>query len=187
MLVVYSGGPLDISWAKENDNVTAILQSFFPAQSAGSALAMVLTGKYNPAGRLPNTWPASLDQVRGSVIPNPSILWNWTMLMAATYNIMWILFHILTPHTYVHMHSLSLFLSLSLSHTHIHMHTHTHTHTHTCTYVHMMNTPPLQVPDITNYTMVNRTYRYFQGEPLYPFGYGLYVLTMHKLPLMSQL
>ena len=65
MLVVYSGGPLDISWAKENDNVTAILQSFFPAQSAGSALAMVLTGKYNPAGRLPNTWPASLDQVRG--------------------------------------------------------------------------------------------------------------------------
>ena len=32
-------------------------------QSAGSALARVLTGSYNPAGRLPNTWPASLDQV----------------------------------------------------------------------------------------------------------------------------
>ena len=32
-----------------------------------------------------------------------------------------------------------------------------------------------QVPAITNYTMVNRTYRYFEGVPLYPFGYGLYV------------
>ncbi|ESO87217.1 hypothetical protein LOTGIDRAFT_154720 [Lottia gigantea] len=30
-----------------------------------------------------------------------------------------------------------------------------------------------QVPPITDYTMVGRTYRYFQGEPLYPFGYGL--------------
>ncbi|KAK6188118.1 hypothetical protein SNE40_004369 [Patella caerulea] len=30
-----------------------------------------------------------------------------------------------------------------------------------------------QVPAITNYTMEGRTYRYFKGEPLYPFGYGL--------------
>ena len=60
-------------------------------QTAGVAIANVLTGKYNPAGRLPNTWPMSLDQV----------------------------------------------------------------------------------PPIVDYTMVNRTYRYFEGEPLYPFGYGL--------------
>ena len=26
---------------------------------------------------------------------------------------------------------------------------------------------------MTNYSMVNRTYRYFSGVPLYPFGYGL--------------
>ena len=32
-------------------------------QTAGDALSKVLTGEYNPAGRLPNTWPASLDQV----------------------------------------------------------------------------------------------------------------------------
>ena len=31
-----------------------------------------------------------------------------------------------------------------------------------------------QVPEITDYTMVNRTYRYFEGVPLFPFGYGLY-------------
>ena len=60
-------------------------------QSAGDALVEVLTGKYNPAGRLPNTWPMSLSDV----------------------------------------------------------------------------------PAITNYTMVQRTYRYSTHQPLYPFGYGL--------------
>ncbi|MDL2233248.1 glycoside hydrolase family 3 C-terminal domain-containing protein [Ruminococcaceae bacterium OttesenSCG-928-L11] len=29
------------------------------------------------------------------------------------------------------------------------------------------------LPAFTDYSMKNRTYRYFQGEPLYPFGYGL--------------
>jgi beta-glucosidase len=30
-----------------------------------------------------------------------------------------------------------------------------------------------QLPPFTDYAMTNRTYRYFEGEPLYPFGYGL--------------
>ncbi len=30
-----------------------------------------------------------------------------------------------------------------------------------------------QLPDFHDYSMTNRTYRYFNGEPLYPFGYGL--------------
>ena len=30
-----------------------------------------------------------------------------------------------------------------------------------------------QLPDFEDYAMKNRTYRYFTGEPLYPFGYGL--------------
>ncbi|MBQ9511404.1 MAG: glycoside hydrolase family 3 C-terminal domain-containing protein [Clostridia bacterium] len=29
------------------------------------------------------------------------------------------------------------------------------------------------IPDFTDYSMKNRTYRYYTGEPLYPFGYGL--------------
>ena len=29
------------------------------------------------------------------------------------------------------------------------------------------------LPDFLDYTMKNRTYRYFQGEALFPFGYGL--------------
>jgi len=30
-----------------------------------------------------------------------------------------------------------------------------------------------QLPDFEDYSMANRTYKYFTGEPLYPFGYGL--------------
>jgi beta-glucosidase len=30
-----------------------------------------------------------------------------------------------------------------------------------------------QLPPFTDYSMEGRTYRYFKGEPLYPFGYGL--------------
>jgi beta-glucosidase len=30
-----------------------------------------------------------------------------------------------------------------------------------------------EMPDFTDYSMENRTYRYYRGEPLYPFGYGL--------------
>ena len=41
---------------------------FFPLyKSTGEALTKVLTGEYNPAGRLPNTWPASLEQVYSNV------------------------------------------------------------------------------------------------------------------------
>jgi len=30
-----------------------------------------------------------------------------------------------------------------------------------------------EMPDFTDYSMKNRTYRYYTGKPLYPFGYGL--------------
>ena len=30
-----------------------------------------------------------------------------------------------------------------------------------------------EMPEFTDYSMTNRTYRYYGGEPLYPFGYGL--------------
>ena len=30
-----------------------------------------------------------------------------------------------------------------------------------------------EMPDFTDYAMAGRTYRYYRGEPLYPFGYGL--------------
>ena len=59
VLVVFTAGPLDLSWAK--DNVAAILQVFYPAAPTGDALARVVYGAASPAGRLPVTWPASLN------------------------------------------------------------------------------------------------------------------------------
>ena len=65
LLLLFNAGPLDITWAKENSSVTAILEGFLPAQAAGDALYQILTMQNGsvPAGRLPVTWPASMAQV----------------------------------------------------------------------------------------------------------------------------
>ena len=89
VLVLINGSALAINWADEN--VPAILTAGYPGQQGGNAIADVLFGDYNPAGRLPLTWYKSVDQL-----------------------------------------------------------------------------PPFE-----DYNMEGRTYRYFRGEPLYPFGYGL--------------
>lgn len=59
VLVLFAAGPVDISWAKEN--IPSILLAFYPAQSTGDALASVLFGSASPGGRLPATWPSSLQ------------------------------------------------------------------------------------------------------------------------------
>jgi beta-glucosidase len=89
VLVLSSGSPLAVNWEKEY--VPAILQLWYPGEEGGTALADVLFGDYNPAGRLPVTFYKSVDQL----------------------------------------------------------------------------------PSFEDYNMQGRTYRYFEGEPLFPFGYGL--------------
>jgi len=89
VVVLLSGSALAVNWA--NDNVPAILEAWYPGGEGGTAVADVLFGDYNPAGRLPVTFYKSVDQL----------------------------------------------------------------------------------PSFTDYGMQGRTYRYFKGEPLYPFGYGL--------------
>ena len=89
IVVLLSGSALAVNWA--NDNVPAILEAWYPGGEGGTAIANVLFGDYNPAGRLPVTFYKSVDQL----------------------------------------------------------------------------------PPFTDYSMQGRTYRYFKGEPLYPFGHGL--------------
>jgi len=62
MVVVYiEGRPLDKRWAKENAD--ALLTQFYPGQAGGDAIADVLFGDYNPAGRLPISVPRTVGQL----------------------------------------------------------------------------------------------------------------------------
>lgn len=63
VLYILACGPVNITWATESDRVHAVVQGFYPAQSTGDAMADILFGNISPAGRLPVTWPRSMDQV----------------------------------------------------------------------------------------------------------------------------
>jgi beta-glucosidase len=89
VVVLTNGSALGVNWAAAHTN--AILEAWYPGEEGGSAVAETLSGKNNPAGRLPVTFYKDVTQL-----------------------------------------------------------------------------PPFE-----NYVMKGRTYRYFEGAPLYPFGYGL--------------
>ncbi|GAA4271205.1 glycoside hydrolase family 3 protein [Aquimarina gracilis] len=89
VLVLMNGSALAINWA--NDHIPAIVESWYPGEFGGKAIADVLFGDYNPGGRLPVTFYKSVEDL----------------------------------------------------------------------------------PDFKSYDMTNRTYKYFQGDPLFPFGHGL--------------
>ena len=89
VLVLLNGSALAVNWAQEH--VLAIVEAWYPGQAAGSAIADVLFGDYNPGGRLPVTFYRSVDDL----------------------------------------------------------------------------------PSFDDYHMAGRTYRFFGGSPLYPFGHGL--------------
>ncbi|GMJ06826.1 hypothetical protein like AT3G19620 [Hibiscus trionum] len=56
VLVVMAAGPIDISFAKNMRNIGGILWVGYPGQAGGDAIAQVVFGDYNPAGRSPFTW-----------------------------------------------------------------------------------------------------------------------------------
>ena len=61
VLVLIGGSSIDIKWAKQN--IPAIVMAWYPGEQGGNAIADVLFGSYNPAGRLPVTFYKSLGQL----------------------------------------------------------------------------------------------------------------------------
>ncbi|TCK70162.1 glycoside hydrolase family 3 C-terminal domain-containing protein [Acidipila rosea] len=90
IVVLNASFPFTVNWTAQN--IPAIVEMTHNSEEEGDGLADVLFGDYNPAGRLTQTWPASMDQL-----------------------------------------------------------------------------PPMMDYNIRH----GRTYMYFKGKPLYPFGYGL--------------
>ena len=89
ILILLNGSAMAVNFAQQNLN--GILEAWYPGEEGGNAIADVLFGDYNPAGRLPVTFYKSEKDL----------------------------------------------------------------------------------PDFKDYKMKGRTYRYFGGTPLYPFGFGL--------------
>ena len=58
--VVSAGSPVLMPW---REDVAALLLTWFPGQEAGNALADIVSGKVEPGGRMPTTWPAETEDV----------------------------------------------------------------------------------------------------------------------------
>ena len=79
IVVLETGSPVDMPW---RDRVKGIVEAWFPGQSGGQAIAEVLTGVVNPSGRLPVTFPRSIEQtphqhITGGDVPlgAPTSIW----------------------------------------------------------------------------------------------------------------
>ena len=65
IVVMENGGAQVMPWLA---SVSAVMEAWFPGQMGGPAIANLLFGAVNPSGKLPITFPASVDQ-----LPNPVI------------------------------------------------------------------------------------------------------------------
>lgn len=60
-MVLMNGRPMDLSWSDEN--IPAILETWLLGSQHGNAVGEVLFGKYNPAGKLPVSFPRNVGQL----------------------------------------------------------------------------------------------------------------------------
>lgn len=54
IVIIESGNPILMPWI---DNVSAVLETWYPGENGGPAIANILFGKINPSGKLPITFP----------------------------------------------------------------------------------------------------------------------------------
>jgi len=60
VVVLDTGGPVLMPWV---DKVAGVLEAWYPGQEDGNAIAAILYGDFNPAGKLPLTFPRSADAI----------------------------------------------------------------------------------------------------------------------------
>lgn len=65
IVVLETGGPVDMPWLSKT---AAVIEAWYPGARGGEAIASVLFGETNPSGRLPISFPASVDQ-----LPRPKV------------------------------------------------------------------------------------------------------------------
>ena len=73
VVVLETGNPVSMPW---RDKVKAILQAWYPGQCGAQAIAEVLSGKVNPSGRLPITFPENLAQTPRPELPGLGTPWG---------------------------------------------------------------------------------------------------------------
>jgi beta-glucosidase len=73
IVLLETGNPVSMPW---RNKVQAILQAWYPGQAGGQAIAEVLTGRVNPSGRLPITFPADLSQTPRPELPGLGTPWG---------------------------------------------------------------------------------------------------------------
>lgn len=66
VVVLETGGPVTMPWLPQ---VAAVVESWYPGQRGGEAIADVLYGKVDPSGHLPVTFPTGVDQNPRPVLP----------------------------------------------------------------------------------------------------------------------
>jgi beta-glucosidase len=66
VVVLETNGPVELPWLQQ---VPALLQAWYPGIRGGEGIAALLTGKVNPSGRLPVTWPVDVSQLPRPHVP----------------------------------------------------------------------------------------------------------------------
>jgi beta-glucosidase len=73
IVVLETGNPVSMPW---RDKVKGIVQAWYPGQAGARAIAEILTGRVNPSGRLPITYPADLAQTPRPELPGLGTPWG---------------------------------------------------------------------------------------------------------------